>query len=266
MKVKWKRERLFILIGLLLYAALIVALVSAVPIPPTTITNYSAETMGATGSVGKNASYSGNGTHAGGYIFTVNIQSKVQNKRWKAFVGNVTGKLTLDDASGYTVFDWDAYSGTAGGEVYATRWASTITWININCTWGYLNNSNKTVLEYENIALSQNRTDDNLTRTFNDTLHSAFTVGNRIIPANSCFSARTYNYSSRHETDVFTEIVLYDGTTDTDGKIVYATKIDTTDLVGYKNGTSYDFQMIVPENASPSSSGTLPYYFYVELE
>jgi len=258
------KEKVLALIVLVVYLVIIFSMVKADPIPPT-VTYVSNETMGAAGAIGYNVSFTGNGSHAGGYIFTVSIYAKVQNKRWKAFVGNATGKLTLDDGDGYTIFDWDQFSGTVGGEVYATRWPSAVSWANINCTWGYNNISNKSFFAGENTALSLTAA-DSVNRTFNDTQHPQVTIGDIIIPADECFSTRTYINDSRHTNNIFTELVLYDGTTDVDGRIIYATIIDTSDSYAYRNDTNYDFQMIVPENGSSSAPGVTPYYFYVELE
>jgi hypothetical protein len=254
------------LVVLAAYLVFVFALVRADPIPPTTVVNESKSTVGAAGSTGYLVNFTGNGTHAGGYIFNLSITSKVQNKRWKAFVGSVSGKLTLDDGDGYTIFDWDEFSGTVGGEVYATRTSTAVSWVNINCTWGYTNVSNKTVLENENQAMYLNSSDDNITRTFNDTIHPQLVIGSAIIPANSCFSTKTYNASARNTDYVFHETLLYDGTTDLDGNLIYTTVVDTSDVSGYRNDTAYDFQMIVPENGSPTWNSATPYYFYVELE
>jgi len=272
MKVKIERGNAVFIIGVAIYLILFLAFVAATPIPPTSITNISKETMGSTGSVGYNVSYTGNGSIAGGYIFTMEIESKVQNKRWKAFVGNVSATLTLDDGDGYTIFDWSQYGGTISGEIYATRSSEAVNWSNINCTWGYRRDQNeyqnKTVIENENIALSFNSSDDNITTTFSQYNHSLLQIGSIAIPANNCSSLRTYINDSPNNENIFTEVILYDGYNDNDGRIVYATFIDTSDLYSYRNDsiTSYDFQMIVPENASSTWNSQTPYYFYVELE
>jgi hypothetical protein len=264
MKCEMKREMLFV--GIVIWLILALVIVYATPIAPT-INNISVSTMGAAGSAGGLVNYSGNGTHAGGYIFTLQISSLIQNRRWKGFVGTVTGRLTLDDGDGYTIFDWDQYSGQVGGEIYATRSAAIVNWSNINCTWGYLNTSNKTVLENENVAMFLNSSSDNITRTFNDTLHPQLSIAGDVIPANSCFSTKTYIHDRKNTSlDTFTEILLYDGSNSANGKIIFATIIDSLSQYGYRNDTNYSFQMILPENGSTSAAGVTPYYFYVELE
>ena len=273
MKVINTKELFYLISGIIIYCLICLTIVIAEPIPPTTITNISKTTMGSVGSVGTIVNFTGNGTHAGGYIFTLSIQSKVQNKKWKAFVGNVTATLTLDDGDGYTVFDWSSFSGSVSGEVYATRSSSSVNWSNINCSWGYRRDptqyTNKTVLERENQAMFLNSSDDNITTTFAYYNHTSMLIGSITIPANNCSSLKTYVNSSRGgplNQDIFTEIALYDGTNETNGRVIYATYIDSTNRYGYRNATNYDFQMIVPENGSVSWNSATPYYFYVELE
>ena len=67
---------------------------------------------------------------SGGRIATVNISATIQNPRWKGIVGNVTGKFTLDDAGGSTIYDWSI--STITGRVYATRYSGTIKWSSVN--------------------------------------------------------------------------------------------------------------------------------------
>ena len=69
---------------------------------------------------------------SGGSITTMVLNATTQNLRWKAYVGNVTGTLTLDDAAGYSIFDWSITTALTG-EVYATRSSSTPNWANIGC-------------------------------------------------------------------------------------------------------------------------------------
>jgi len=267
------REKVITLVLLAIYIITIFSLVKADPIPPSVILNLSKSTMGATGSLGTYLNITGNGTFGGGYIYTLSIQSKIQNKKWKAFVGNVTGKLTLDDGDGYTIFDWPQFSGSVKGEVYATRWPTSVNWSNINCTWGYRRDptqyQNKTVLERENQAMFLNSSDDNITTTFSYFNHSQLQVGFINIPANNCSSLKTYVNSSRggpYNEDIFTEVALYDGSNESNGKIIYATIIDATNRYAYRNDTNYDFQMILPENGSYLWNSATAYYFYVELE
>lgn len=194
---------------------------------------------------------------SGGRIADLSVNATIQNPRWKAFVGNVTGEFTLDDPEGSTVFDWTI--STITGRIYATSNYSAMSWSTVNC-------SNVTSLEWENDRFNHTNADDNITKTFNATInstddnltvsgsHDQFYVAGRLMVENTCPTLNTYNNSLAQD-DVFEEIALYDG-----NSIIYAAILED-DETGY-NRNQYDFQMIVPENAL---SGTTAYYIYVEI-
>ncbi|RMD65520.1 hypothetical protein D6817_05895 [Candidatus Pacearchaeota archaeon] len=187
---------------------------------------------------------------SGGYISTINISATVQNPRWKAFVGNVTGKFTLDDASGSTIYDWS--TTVTSGEIYATRNSSTIDWTNITC-------ATTANLETENNNMGHTNPDDNITATFSDTTHQEFFVGSINISQNSCPTLNTYVNSASQDTS-FEEVALYEAK---GGNVIYATIMEN-DVTGF-DGQTYDFQMIVPEVGTPGFDGATAYYLYVEL-
>lgn len=189
---------------------------------------------------------------SGGYISTINLDATFQDSRWKAMVGNVSGKYTLDDASGATIFDWTF--ATITGRVYATRDSGTVEWATISCADG-------TEMENENIAMFHgNTSSDNLTRTFNKTTHTAFYAAGTYIGTNLCnYGVTTYKNDAPQTTD-FEEIVLHDGTS-----IVYATILEDN-VQGYDGTKTFDFQMIVPENGTAGYTGATAYYIYVELD
>ena len=60
-------------------------------------------------------------------------------------MGNVTGRLTLDNSDNQTIYDWTYTRGD--GEVYATR-ASSVTWSTLLC-------ANSTTISAEESALNQ---------------------------------------------------------------------------------------------------------------
>lgn len=190
---------------------------------------------------------------SGGSITTVVLNATTQNLRWKAYVGNTTGTLTLDDANNNTIFDWTLTEVV--GEIYATRTSQTINWTGLNC-------SNKTHISNEEIALNHTNKDDNITATFNQQTHQGFYAGTKQIKTNTCFSVHTYVNSTSQSTN-FEEVILYDGTNETNGNVVYATILEQ-DKFGFNNNT-FDFQMIVPEVGLPTWAGSTAYYFYVEL-
>ena len=254
--------------------SLVLTIVNAVPIGPT-ISILSNTTKNA--SVGLKVNSTINGTISpGGYIFTTSINSVQQNTRWKGYVGNVTGTLTLDDALDNTIYSWSLTTVT--GEVYSTRVSSTINWTGINCTWiadAKMNStdgasSNRTPETLENAALSLTSKDDNITATFNKQNHTAFTTGTKTVGKNECFSIQTYQRDAAQvfadsATANFTEVILYDGAFNTsNGNIIYETKIENQ-ITGFKSDSVYNFQMIVPENGASTWVSSTAYYFYVEL-
>ncbi len=197
---------------------------------------------------------------SGGRIAHLDINATIQNPRWKAFVGNVTGKFTLMDPEESVVFDWTITSIT--GRIYATSNYSALTWATVNC-------SNITHLETENIRFNHTRADDNITKTFNATLnasndnqtlsgnHNPFYAAGVYIPGTTCPTLNTYEDSNPQDVD-FEEVALYDG-----NNMIYASLLEE-DEGGY-NGDSFDFQMIVPEIGLSDFSGATAYYLYVEL-
>ena len=247
---------------------------NAVPIGPT-LSILSNTTKNATTGAKINSSINGT-ISPGSYIFTTAINSVQQNTRWKGYVGNVTGTLTLDDAVDDTLYTWTLTTIT--GEVYSTRVSATINWSGINCTWvadAKMNStdgasSNRTPETSENAALSLTSKDDNITATFNKQNHTSFTTGTRTVGKNECFSIQTYQRDAAQvfadsATANFTEVILYDGAFNTsNGNVVYETKIEN-DLTGYRSDQTYDFQMIVPENGGSTWTSSTAYYFYVEL-
>ncbi len=188
-----------------------------------------------------------------GTITVVTMSAKQQDYKWKAYVGNVTGHLALDDANAKSIYDWAL--STITGEVYASR-TSSINWANITC-------ANTTVVTNEEAALGLAISiPDNINNTFSYLNHTSFLVGTKNITQDSCKSTATYVNSTAqvvNDTANFQEILLQDGAT---GSLVYSTLINN-DQLGYDGVNTYDFQMIIAENESATIPTT--YYFYVEL-
>jgi hypothetical protein len=188
---------------------------------------------------------------ASGTITVITMSSNQQDYKWKAYVGNITGKVALDDANGKSIYDWDLGVGT-GGEVYVSRFGD-INWANVTCV-------NQASIDTEQTGLSMpSSSKDNINSTFNYTTHADFTVGT--IPVSGCRSTATYIDDTPQvmgPTADFQEILLRDTTTN---NMIYATIVEAAQL-GYDNQT-HDFQLLVAEN----ESATVPssYFFWVEL-
>ena len=186
-----------------------------------------------------------------GTITTVTMTVIQQNIKWKAYVGNVTGSLVLQDADGWSIYDWSITTSLTG-EVYATRNSTTITWSSIKC-------ANLTHIANEQTDLNITSSNDNITITFDGQDNDQFDVGTVSISANSCYTTNLYVNGSAPGNDIFEEVLLYDDTA-----MVYTSIIEQNED-GYNHNATYDFQMIVPEVALASWEGATAYYFYVEI-
>lgn len=215
-------------------------------LPAGPVINYVSNSTAASVSTSRNQDEKGT-------ITVININSNQQDYKWKAYVGNVTGKLALDDATTSTIYDWSL--ATINGEVYVSR-ASSINWANVSCV-------NQTVINNEQAFFGMSPlARDSINGTFNHTVHASFLVGTKNITASSCRSAFTYVNDAAQtisETAKFQEILLRD---DIVGSMIYTTILEQ-DQLSYDGSSTYDFQLIVAENES--STTPTNYYFYVEL-
>jgi hypothetical protein len=200
----------------------------------------------------ENASYRPAESHtaAGGSFTTLVLNVTSQTSKWKAYVGNVSGKLTLDNSNNMTIYDWTLT--TVQGEVYVSR--------NNSISFGSLMCANSTHISNEESNLSINSTsDDSINRTFSQKAHKSFVIGGAGAVANStCYSISTYigdTSQSASESAVFQEVLMSDGTS-----MVYVSILEDS-KVGFDN-SFFDFQMIVPDNPTEVSNA---YYFYAEL-
>lgn len=185
---------------------------------------------------------------SGGVISKMNVTATIQNPRWKAFVGEVIGEFTLEDNSGNRIYDWQLAS--VSGRIYSSRATQgAIDWSKIKC-------AATADLETENTALNHKSSNDNITATFKDSSHGLFLAAGKEIASNEC--THTVNtYVGNAATAAFEEVAMTD-----EANMIYAALLEE-DVVGF-DGSSYDFQMIVPEDDT-TGANTL-YYMYVELD
>jgi len=215
---------------------------SAMPVPEgPQITSFQTETPSVRAAA--------NITTAGGTITTMLLNATTQNPHWKAYVGNITGRLTLRDANNYTIYDWSIAEPT--GEVYVSR-NNSISWSSIQC-------ANLTHIRQEEALMNHTPTaTDSIENTFSLGTHDAFYAGSVSFSQNQCnFTTATY-VNSTNQSTYFQEIALYDGSS-----IVYTTFIEQN-AQGF-DFQKYDFQLIVPEKGWEGPVSSTPYYFYVEL-
>lgn len=188
----------------------------------------------------------------GGYITTIHLNASQQNYAWKAYVGNVTGVLTLENALNYSIYEW-SLPATSNQEVYISR-NGTVDWNNINC-------SNRGNITAEDTFLHLNSTTSNsLNKTFNASVHKSFIVAGITIANGTCPAIATYisdAAQSSGEANKFQEVLLADSLSN----LVYAALVDNNQA-GFDTG-NYDFQAIVGEDETLETPTV--YYFYVEL-
>lgn len=192
-----------------------------------------------------------NRTDPHGTITTIILNGVQQDQYWKGYVGNITGKLSLDDATGFTIYDWPI-SLTKNGEVYVSR-SNAPVFSSVSCaSIGNITNEEA----YYGMVTTQS---DDINKTFNATSHQTFLVGAQSIGANTCKSTATYRNDLPQALDgnqFFQEVLLQDSS----ANLLYVTMINAS-VTGFDN-RPYDFQMIVPESLVNTST---TYYFYTEL-
>ncbi len=189
-------------------------------------------------------------TTAGGSFTTMVLNVSSQTSKWKAYVGNVTGKITLDNSNNQTIYDWTLTN--VQGEVYVSR-NDSIDFSDLIC-------ANKGNITAEDAALNINSSSaDSINKTFDQKVHKSFVIGGTgTISNSSCYSIATYvndQAQAPSEDADFQEILLSDST-----NLVFATLLEDSQQ-GF-DLADYDFQIIVPDDPGSTSN---TYYFYAEL-
>ena len=189
-------------------------------------------------------------TAAGGSFTTLILNVTSQTSKWKAYVGNVTGKLTLDNSNNKSIYEWALTN--VQGEVYVSR-NSSINFTALAC-------SNRGNITSEETLLNINSSsDDSINKTFTQQIHRSFVIGGTgTISNSSCYAIATYVNDAAQPADesaTFQEILLSDGR-----NLIYTSLINDN-RPGFDSGT-YDFQMILPDDPGVASTS---YYFYAEL-
>lgn len=193
------------------------------------------------------------GNHSKGAIHTIRLNAEQQDSKWKAYVGNVSSTFVLDDANDYSIYQWtlDSFSG----QVYIAR-NNAIAWGSVGCASAANKVTEDTSINHLSTAA------DSVNRTFSQQIHNNLTVGSTFIGNNSCYSTVTWQNDANHQLNSsapFQELLLWDG-----DDMIYTVFVEN-DKVGYRaDGTTYDFQAIVPDDGT-GSNPALTYYFYLEL-
>jgi len=200
----------------------------------------------------ENASVRSADSHAaeGGSFTTLRLNVTSQTSKWKAYVGNVTGRITLDDSSNRSIYDWSLT--TIQGEVYVSR-NSSINFSSLGCA------DNSQIISEENYLNISSSSDDSINTTFRQKTHKSFVIGGvGSIQNSSCYAIATYINDapqSFDEASQFQEVLLSDTR-----NLVFVTLLENK-KVGFDTRV-YDFQFIVPDDPREIST---TYFFYAEL-
>lgn len=190
-----------------------------------------------------------------GNTTSMELNSTALTDVWQGYFGNISGRITLDDSSGNTMYDWVATS--ISGEIYAANSTTTPAWDEVVCFNLTKEEAaqNTTLAELES-ALGSAGQDDRVNATFNLTNGASFDVGSSNTVGAGCSWTSLY-VNDQWEEYTFNETILTNnGTT-----IIYTTLIENNQN-GFQN-LPIDFQMIVGDNGG--ITGATQYTFYIEL-
>lgn len=176
----------------------------------------------------------------GGNVTSLDVAGQSVTRVWQGFFGQVSGNLTLEDATGDQFFNWSI--GTPNGTVLASR-NSTIDWTTVDAV---------TDCDVDTDLTAQGR--DRVSRTFeqNVTISPAIQIGTVSI-TDAC---QVFTHTSGSPGFNFEEIIANATGVDT----IYVSRINP-DATGF-DGNTYDYQMIVPDNRTAALT---TYFFFVEF-
>ncbi len=190
---------------------------------------------------------SGSMAARGGNITNVDFTNVLsQTSKWQGYYGNVTGEIILGTSSTAKIYNWTV--STIAGEVFATQ-ASTMNytaWEDLGARTG-----SQIDTDFNFVAADS----DSATNTFKRT-PAAFNVSGKLISATANSAAKTFNATG---VETWWTIALARSSA-AESNYVFAGVI-SNDGQAF-DGTTKDFQMVVPEN---ENTGVDTYYFYVEL-
>jgi hypothetical protein len=195
-------------------------------------------------------------TAEAGNVTELQINTTQITRRWQGYYGNISGTITLEDASGNIFYDWSA-SGSEGfsptGTIFAAN-DSSITWADVICVNFTANSSNneginKSLLETKYGMASNDA--DGISQTFDSV--GNVSIGSRDLV--NCPGTNVYTNSSQVTTR-WNETLLTQNTTNS---VIYASQVENNKY-GFNNQT-WDFQIMVGEN----NGALATYWFFVEL-
>ncbi|MCD4740220.1 hypothetical protein K8R43_03450 [archaeon] len=169
-----------------------------------------------------------------GYIHDVNLSTEAQTFKWAGLVGDVSGTIYLNDSSENTLFSW---AGAEGAFVYAAN--DTVAWASLS-------------------AANVSRMPSYLTTAAADRWANTYT-GSSTFSSNYIGTVLTVPSVVVNST-----WTCYSLLEDVDDDLVWAVNVDEGGAVGY-NGTTYDYQLLIPEDGTLGNTATQTYHIYVEL-
>ncbi len=188
----------------------------------------------------------GSAAARGGNITNLDFMNSLsQTSKWQGYYGNVSGLIILGNATTGSMYNWTIASRI--GNVYATQAnpMNFTAWEDLGAKSGANIDSDFGFPATDN---------DSATNTFNTGSPPAINVSGKMITATN--GAKTFDSTGAK---AWWTIALARTSASADN-YVFAGVINTQGDAF--DGTKKDYQMIVPENAA---SGTVTYYFYVEL-
>jgi len=203
-------------------------------------------TPGASSRADFNQSSSASLSVQAGNVTRLDISGKAISTHWAGFYGNVSGNLTLEDASGNTFYNWVGL-GIPAGEVFASN-TSMVNWSGISC-------ANSTRIAIIETSLGIISTDaDKISATYTNNNHPPFNVSSTLLTG--CNSTNAYTNTGQ-SASLYYQILLIDN----QNRPVYTTLIN--DTATSFTGTTYDFELLVGES---DTAGSTALYFYIEID
>lgn len=195
-----------------------------------------------------NAGNAGTVAAWGGNVTRVNVTINASTRHWQGFYGSVNGSLAL--GAGTNVLKTWSLS-TITGQVYVSQ--------NNNVDFSTLNGTVVTLSNMDSAFSFLTGANDAAANTGTNSANSAFNIGSYSVLASSKPKILT---QSNTGAQVWETVVLTSNTSDAT-KYVFAGILNNSGTAF--DGTSANFQVIVPENSAGNTAVT-NYYFYGEVQ
>ena len=191
-----------------------------------------------------------------GNVTQLSINTSILTSRWQGYYGNISGSITLDNAAGWTLYDWSAGDLAVTGEIYAAN-QTISSWADVIC----VNFTGNGTVGHSGINVTQLEAMYGMTLTDGDGMDETFTTTDDIVIGETTLSncPATHLYvNNATQTAQWNESLLTENAT---GAVIYASKVEQN-TQGF-DGNEWDFQMLVADDGDIAAATT--YQFYVEL-